>query len=103
MVNSDDECGGGGRDASVSAFEGAYHTTTPTKVASPTESVTTPPFLEDMPQWKKDLIQRKKKGLNGTAAAAICGTSHGGQTLLSNAGKFLIIMQLEIGVCHFYE
>lgn len=102
MANSDDECGGG-RDTGVSAVEGAYHTT-PTKVSSPTESVTTPPFLEDMPQWKKDLIQRKKKGLNGAAAAGAgaCGASHMGQTLLSNAGKLIMQLLMRMQSVSFY-
>jgi len=63
-------------------------------------------FLPDMPQWKKDLIQRRKTNVARTNAAASSPTSMATAALAADtscmaltepAGELLSIMQLHFG------
>lgn len=53
-----------------------------TRLVAPGNSSSSP--IADIPQWKKELIQRKKKAFQGN------GATHNatGRTLSSNAGKW---------------
>jgi len=67
-------------------------------------------FLPDMPQWKKDLIQRRKTNVARTNAAASSPTSMATalaadtscMALTEPAGKLLSIMQLDFRQYFYY-